>query len=153
MPKHTDPRQLLDEIPLPQRYIFCNVESLRAQVAEMLTPLLTRAQHAHGTGAPWHLPGYSTNIRETVPDELAPSLAALQLLEITPEFIEAKKVIEPLLLAAAEVEKREAQAAQELAAKRQRHADALAAAEQAALAAARKDPAVLAAQAALALVR
>ena len=153
MPKNTDPREALADVPLPQRYIFCNVESLRAQVAEMLTPLLTRAQHAHGTGAPWHLAGYATNIRETVPEQLAPSLAALQLLEITPEFIEAKKAIEPLLLAVAEVEKREAQAAQELAAKKQRHADALAAAEQRALAEARKDPAVLAAQAALAAVR
>jgi hypothetical protein len=152
MPK-PDPRQQLDEIPLPMRYVYCNVASLRAEVADMQRPLLTRALCCHGTGAPWHLPGYSTNIRQAIPDELAPSLAALQLLEITPEFIEAKKVIEPLLLAAAEVEKREAQAAQELAAKRQRHADALAAAEQRALADARKDPAVLAAQAALAAVR
>jgi hypothetical protein len=135
MPKNTtDPRQQLDEIPLPQRYIFCNVESLRAQVAEMLTPLLTRAQHAHGTGAPWHLAGYSTNIRETVPEQLAPSLAALQLLEITPEFIEAKKVIEPLLAAAAEVEKAEAIAAAAAAEKESRRLAARNAAEAEAIA-------------------
>jgi hypothetical protein len=80
------------------------------------------------------LAGYSTNIRETVPEQLAPSLAALQLLEITPEFIEAKKVIEPLLLAAAEVEKAEAIAAAAAAEKEARRVAARNAAEAEAIA-------------------
>lgn len=109
-----DPRQQLENVPADRATLFQNVAALRQIVAEAKAPLLIRAQCAGPQGSAfWNPRGFVQNIAPNISNELVAAIVALEFLEGTPEFLEAEKEITPLLDAVAELEKREAIAAQE----------------------------------------
>lgn len=143
------PRTQLAEVLTSQVYLHGNVAALRQLVAELESPLISRAQHAVPAGDQWNPQNYIHNLIPSLDPRLAPAHAALAVLEASPEYQEAEAVIAPLLKALAELEVAEQIARQDLADRQREHAAALAAATEKALAAAALDPAVVKAAAAL----
>ncbi len=114
----TDPRAALQAVMLHHKYIFLNTLALRKWRAEFRQKVLVRAQAAHGAGLsesfePQH---YIANLLPNLDPQFSDVETALLFLENSPEFLEAAKIIEPLLKAVAELEKSEAAAAQAAAA-------------------------------------
>ena len=114
----TDPRAALQAVLLHHKYIFLNTLALRKWRAEFRQKVLVRAQAAHGAGLsesfePQH---YIANLLPNLDPQFSDVETALLFLENSPEFLEAAKIIEPLLKAVAELEKSEAAAAQAAAA-------------------------------------
>ena len=111
-----DPRAALESVLADRATLFQNVAALRQIVAEAKAPLLIRAQCAGPQGSAfWNPRGFVQNIAPNISNELVAAIVALEFLEGTTEFLEAEKEIAPLLAAVAELEKREAIAAQEQA--------------------------------------
>ena len=113
-----DPRAALQAVLLHQKYIFLNTLALRKWRDEFRKTVLIRAQAAHGAGPaesfePQH---YIANLLPNLDPQFSDVETALLFLENSPEYLEAAKIIEPLLEAVAELEKSEAAAAQAAAA-------------------------------------
>jgi len=113
-----DPRAALQAVMLHHKYVFLNTLALRKWRDEFRRKVLVRAQCAHGAGPSesWEAQHYIANLLPTLDPQFSDVETALLFLENSPEFLEAAQIIEPLLEAAAELEKREAIAAQEVAA-------------------------------------
>lgn len=145
-----NPREQLLRVSDDARRIYCNTVALRSLLSELETPIVTRALGAECTGNNlWQTQNYRTSILPTLDERQPAVVAALAVLENSPEYIQAKAQIEPLLEAIAELEAAEADAAQKRAEAEQAHRDELARAEADALEKARKDPAVVRAAQAL----
>ncbi len=144
-----DPRAALANVPDHLRRVFLNVSALQNLRAEIERPLVVRALNAEGTRYSWNPGDFLANIMPTVDTRIPAIAAALNVLENSAEFLEAKRIVEPILRDLAELEAREAEAALQRADRQRKLDEAIAAAEERALAAARKDPAVLRAEAAL----
>jgi hypothetical protein len=111
-----DPRAALESVLADRATLFQNVAALRQIVAEAKAPLLIRAQCAGPQGSAfWNPRGFVQNIAPNISNELVAAIVALEFLEGTPEFLEAKAEIEPLLAAVAALEKAEAIAVQNAA--------------------------------------
>ena len=147
-----DPRAALQAVMLHNKYVFLNKLALRKLRAEFRQKVLVRAQAAHGAGPaesfePQH---YIANLLPNLDPQFSDVETALLFLENSPEFLEAKAVIEPLLAAVAALEIREAAATARRGELEQAHRDAVAAAEENARAVALASPEVAAAARALA---
>ena len=145
--KKPDPRQLLDAMPVQMQNIYLSTESLRQLVTELQTPLLNLALNGVPNGPHnWQPGNYRPNILPNVHSALPAAIAALNFLEGTDEYQEARRVIEPLLAVKVELESAEEAARQT----KQQKVNALNLAQAAAFAAARvkaaNDPAVLKAE-------
>jgi hypothetical protein len=112
-----DPRAALESVLANHRLLFLNVTALKNLRAEFRQKLLFRGQAAEGAGSAttWNPQHFVANLLPTVTPEFIACETALAFLENTPEFLEAAALIEPLLKDLAELEKREAIAAQEAA--------------------------------------
>lgn len=112
-----DPRAALESVLAHYRLIFLNVTALKNLRAEFRQKLLFRGQAAEGAGSAttWNPQHFVANLLPTVTPEFIACETSLAFLENTPEFLEAKAEIEPLLATVAALEKAEAIAAQEAA--------------------------------------
>ena len=148
----TDPRAALQAVMLHQKYIFLNTLALRKWRDEFRKTVLIRAQAAHGAGPAesWEPQHYIANLLPNLDPQFSDVETALLFLENSPEFLEAKAVIEPLLAAVAALEVEEAAATARRADLEQAHREAIATAEENARAVALASPAVAAAARALA---
>ena len=116
-----DPRAALQGVLEHHRLIFLNTEAVREAVLAQEGKFMIRAQAAsYGGGATSHPEGWQVSRQRPFVHDLDPQIAnlrgALTIMENSPEYREAKAVIEPLLKAVAALEKSEAAAAQERAA-------------------------------------
>jgi len=145
-------RTRLASVPTPTIYIYHNAQAIRQLLSELEAPIVTRALSAIPAGDQWNRQNYIANILPTIDPRVPAAHVALDVLAKSPEFIEAKAIIEPLIAELAELEIVEQTAREDLADKQRAHAFALALAQEKALAAAENDPAVKAAAAALAAV-
>ena len=147
-----DPRAALQGVLLHKKYIFLNTLALRKWRAEFRQKVLVRAQCAHGAGPSesWEPQHFIANLLPNLDPQFSDVETALLFLENSPEFLEAKAVIEPLLAAVAALEVEEAAAAAHRADLEQAHREAVAAAESQARVVALNSPEVAAAARALA---
>ena len=116
-----DPRAALSGTLEHHRLIFLNTEAVREAVLAQEGKFMIRAQAAsYGGGATSYPEGWQVSRQRPFVHDLDPQIAnlrgALTIMENSPEYREAKAVIEPLLKAVAALEKSEAAAAQERAA-------------------------------------
>ena len=116
-----DPRAALSSTLEHLRLIFLNTQAVREAVVAQEGRFMIRAQAAsHGGGATSYPEGWQVSRQRPFVNDIDPAIAnlcgVLTILENSPEFLEAKAVIEPLLEAVAALEKSEAAAAQERAA-------------------------------------
>jgi hypothetical protein len=129
MPKTTDPREALAAVPDDARRIFVNVTALAIAIEETETRLLTRAKHAEPSGTDlWNARNALQNLTD-IPDRYAPCKTLHAALSASDEYRDAAKLIEPIQLAIAELEKAEAIAAAAAAEKESRRLAARDAAE------------------------
>ena len=148
----TDPRAALQAVMLHEKYIYLNTSALRKWRDEFRQKVLVRAQCAHGAGPSesWEAQHFIANLLPNLDPRFSDVETALLFLENSPEFLEAAKIIEPLLAAVAALEVEEAAAAARRAELEQAHREAVAAAESQARAVALASPEVAAAARALA---
>ena len=148
----TDPRAALQAVLLHHKYVFLNTIALRKWREGFRQKVLVRAQCAFGAGPAesWEPQHYIANLLPNLDPQFSDVETALLFLENSPEFIEAKAVIEPLLAAVAALEVEEAAAGVRRADLEQAHREAIAAAESQARVVALNSPAVAAAARALA---
>ena len=116
-----DPRASVSSTLEHHRLIFLNTEAVREAVLAQEGKFMIRAQAAsYGGGATSYPEGWQVSRQRPFVHDLDPQIAnlrgALTIMENSPEYREAKAVIEPLLKAVAALEKSEAAAAQERAA-------------------------------------
>ena len=147
-----DPRAALQAVMLHEKFIYLNTLALRKWRAEFRQKVLVRAQCAHGAGPSesWEAQHFIANLLPNLDPQFSDVETALLFLENSPEFLEAKAVIEPLLEAVAELEIEEAAAGVRRADLERVHREAVTAAEEKARAVALASPEVAAAARALA---
>ena len=151
----TDPRAALSGTLEHHRLIFLNTEAVREAVLAQEGKFMIRAQAAsYGGGATSYPEGWQVSRQRPFVHDLDPQIANLRgvltIMETSPEYLEAKAVIEPLLAAVAALEVEEAAATARRADLEQAHREAIATAEENARAVALASPAVAAAARALA---
>ena len=117
----TDPRTALSGVLEHFRLVYLNCEAVREAVLAQEGKFMIRAQAAScGGGATSYPEGWQVSRQRPFVPDIDPQIANLRgvltIMETSPEYLAAAAVIEPLLEAAAELEKREAIAAQEVAA-------------------------------------
>lgn len=144
-----DPRAALDGVLANRRCIFLNTEAVREAVVALEQKLLTRAMCAEYAGGSTTYPeGWPVARHRLFVNDVDPQAAslrgALNILENSPEYIEAAAEIRPLLAAAAELEQREAEAALAKADMQRAHRELVAAAEDRAREAALNSPEIAA---------
>lgn len=147
----TDPRAALAAIPPEATNIFNNTLALRGLIDGMTKHLVPLALGTSAIGPnTWNPANYVGSILPHLDERHPAALAALAVLEKSPEFQAAEKLIVPILAALAELEAREAAAALKHADAERRHAAAIATAEARLRAAALLEPEVASAARALA---
>jgi len=117
----TDPRTALSGVLEHFRLVYLNCEAVREAVLAQEGKFMIRAQAAsYGGGATSYPEGWQVSRQRPFVNDIDPQIANLRgvltIMETSPEYLEAAQIIEPLLEAVAELEKREAIAAQEVAA-------------------------------------
>ena len=150
-----DPRAALAATLEHHRLIFLNTEAVREAVLAQEGKFMIRAQAAsYGGGATSYPEGWQVSRQRPFVNDVDPQIANLRgvltIMESSPEYLEAAKIIEPLLEAVAEVEQQEAAAAVRRGELERVHREAVAAAEAQARVVALNSPAVAAAARALA---
>ena len=150
-----DPRASVSSTLEHHRLIFLNTEAVREAVLAQEGKFMIRAQAAsYGGGATSYPEGWQVSRQRPFVHDLDPQIAnlrgALTIMENSPEYREAKAVIEPLLKAVAALEIEEAAAATRRADLERAHREAVASAEERARTVALASPEVAAAAKALA---
>ena len=147
-----DPRAALQGVMLHEKYVYLNTLALRKWRDQFRQKILIRAQCAFGAGQAesWEPQHFIANLLPNLDPQFSDVETALLFLENSPEFLEAKAVIEPLLAAVAALEVEEAAAGVRRAELEQAHREAVATAEAKARFVALNSPEVAAAAKALA---